>query len=84
MHYCKNDEQTRRFEHLVTDLHMHCYIHQNVLKLFAYTRTAHDSKMVEMEKPLLKKLCRDMDLYVTPSINDKLYLHYKARHIRSA
>uniref|UniRef100_K3WU80 Dynein assembly factor 1, axonemal homolog n=1 Tax=Globisporangium ultimum (strain ATCC 200006 / CBS 805.95 / DAOM BR144) TaxID=431595 RepID=K3WU80_GLOUD len=33
--------------------------------------------MVEMEKPLLKKLCRDMDLYVTPSINDKLYLHYK-------
>lgn len=33
--------------------------------------------MVEMEKPLLKKLCRDMDLYVTPAINDKLYLHYK-------
>ncbi|TYZ57156.1 hypothetical protein PybrP1_004151 [[Pythium] brassicae (nom. inval.)] len=33
--------------------------------------------MVEMEKSLLKKLCRDMDLYVTPSINDKLYLHYK-------
>lgn len=33
--------------------------------------------MVEMEKALLKKLCREQDLYVTPSINDKLYLHYK-------
>lgn len=33
--------------------------------------------MVEMEKKLLKKLCRDNDLYVTPAINDKLYLHYK-------
>ncbi|ETI33908.1 hypothetical protein PPTG_05551 [Phytophthora nicotianae INRA-310] len=32
---------------------------------------------MEMEKKLLKKLCRDNDLYVTPSINDKLYLHYK-------
>jgi dynein assembly factor 1 len=33
--------------------------------------------MVDMERSLLKKLCRDHDLYVTPSINDKLYLHYK-------
>jgi dynein assembly factor 1, axonemal len=33
--------------------------------------------MVDMEKALLKKLCRDHDLYVTPAINDKLYLHYK-------
>ncbi|KAG6580362.1 dynein assembly factor axonemal [Phytophthora cinnamomi] len=32
---------------------------------------------MEMEKKLLKKLCRDNDLYVTPAINDKLYLHYK-------
>ncbi|KAG7377698.1 Dynein assembly factor 1, axonemal [Phytophthora boehmeriae] len=33
--------------------------------------------MVDMEKQYLKKLCRDNDLYVTPAINDKLYLHYK-------
>ncbi|OWZ03899.1 hypothetical protein PHMEG_00024293 [Phytophthora megakarya] len=32
---------------------------------------------MEMEKKLLRCLCRDNDLYVTPSINDKLYLHYK-------
>ncbi|KAG1711470.1 hypothetical protein DVH05_008722 [Phytophthora capsici] len=32
---------------------------------------------MEMEKKLLKKICRDNDLYVTPSINDRLYLHYK-------
>ncbi|GLD93549.1 hypothetical protein PINS_up002141 [Pythium insidiosum] len=37
--------------------------------------------MVEMEKALLKKLCREHDLYVTPSINDKLYLHYKVRRV---
>jgi dynein assembly factor 1 len=33
--------------------------------------------MVEMTKPFLKKLCKDNNLYTTPSINDKLYLHYK-------
>lgn len=37
--------------------------------------------MVEMEKALLKKICRDTDLYVTPSINDKLYLHYKVPEV---
>lgn len=30
-----------------------------------------------MTKPLLKKLCKDNGLYGTPSVNDKLYLHYK-------
>lgn len=30
-----------------------------------------------MTKPLLKKLCKDTGLYGTPSVNDKLYLHYK-------
>jgi dynein assembly factor 1 len=32
---------------------------------------------VEMEPKLLKKLCKENGLYTTPSINDKLYLHYK-------
>lgn len=32
---------------------------------------------VRMTKPLLKKLCKDNGLYGTPSINDKIYLHYK-------
>lgn len=30
-----------------------------------------------MSKPLLRKLCKEHSLYTTPSINDKLYLHYK-------
>lgn len=30
-----------------------------------------------MTKPMLKKLCKDTGLYGTPSVNDKLYLHYK-------
>jgi dynein assembly factor 1 len=33
--------------------------------------------MAEMTKPMLRKLCKDNGLYTTPSINDKLYLHYK-------
>lgn len=31
----------------------------------------------EMTPASLKKLCKDNGLYTTPSINDKLYLHYK-------
>lgn len=31
----------------------------------------------QMTKPFLKKLCKDTGLYGTPSVNDKLYLHYK-------
>lgn len=30
-----------------------------------------------MTKQLLRKLCKDDGLYSTPSINDKIYLHYK-------
>jgi len=32
---------------------------------------------MEMDKQTLKKLCKDNGLYSTPSINDKIYLHYK-------
>lgn len=31
----------------------------------------------ELTKQSLRKLCKDNSLYLTPSINDKLYLHYK-------
>lgn len=33
--------------------------------------------MSEMTKAALRKLCKDNSLYTTPSINDKIYLHYK-------
>jgi dynein assembly factor 1, axonemal len=32
---------------------------------------------IEMTSALLKKYCKDNGLYSTPSINDKIYLHYK-------
>jgi dynein assembly factor 1 len=32
---------------------------------------------IEMSAPLLRKYCKENGLYGTPSINDKLYLHYK-------
>ncbi len=32
---------------------------------------------MQMTKPGLKKLCRELKLYNTPELNDKLYLHYK-------
>eukprot|EP00899_Mesostigma_viride_P004912 jgi/Mesvir1/14421/Mv09803-RA.1 len=33
--------------------------------------------MAEMTKESLRKLCKDMKLYTTPYLNDKLYLHFK-------
>ena len=33
--------------------------------------------MAEMTPKVLKDLCRKQGLYSTPSLNDKLYLHYK-------
>ena len=39
--------------------------------------------MAEMNEKVLKDLCRDLSLYSTPHINDKLYLHYKVKlHVR--
>ena len=37
------------------------------------------SIMTEMTEKTLKKICREMDLYTTPYLNDKLYLHYKGK-----
>lgn len=33
--------------------------------------------MTEMTKKVLRQLCKDNDLYVTPHVNDKLYAHYR-------
>jgi hypothetical protein len=41
------------------------------------TSFSSDSPAMQMTKPALKKLCRELKLYNTPEINDRLYLHYK-------
>ena len=33
--------------------------------------------MTRMTKDVLKKICKDNQLYRTPSLNDHLYCHYK-------
>jgi dynein assembly factor 1 len=45
--------------------------------LWKKNKTTLEVIMVEMDKPTLKAICRELDLYLTPAINDKLYLHYK-------
>jgi len=30
-----------------------------------------------MTEKYIKQLCREQKLYVTPELNDKIYLHYK-------
>jgi dynein assembly factor 1, axonemal len=37
-------------------------------------------RMTEMTVKVLKDLCKEHKLYTTPSINDKLYLHYRGFH----
>lgn len=34
---------------------------------------------MDLTKEALKKMCRDNGLYSSPSLNDKLYLHYKVK-----
>lgn len=36
---------------------------------------------MKMTKKVLKDICRKLDLYGTPELNDKLYLHYKGEFV---
>jgi len=33
-----------------------------------------------MTEKYIKQLCREQKLYVTPELNDKIYLHYKGNN----
>ena len=38
---------------------------------------------MEMTKESILKICKDLNLYRTPYLNDKLYLHYKVNNINN-
>lgn len=40
-------------------------------------RSTRAHRDMDLTKAVLKKICRDSGLYSSPSLNDKLYLHYK-------
>lgn len=53
-----------------------------ILTLVPLEQHVCSSNMVELTKEFLRNLCKEarkkqQDMYVTPEINDRLYLHYK-------
>ncbi|XP_055477262.1 dynein axonemal assembly factor 1 [Psammomys obesus] len=43
----------------------------------AHTRNDRDDQSPRMTKQFLQKLCKQHKLYITPALNDTLYLHFK-------
>ncbi|KAL1783933.1 dynein assembly factor 1, axonemal [Sigmodon hispidus] len=43
----------------------------------AYARNDRDDQSPRMTKQFLQKLCKQHKLYITPALNDTLYLHFK-------
>ncbi|XP_040592014.1 dynein assembly factor 1, axonemal [Mesocricetus auratus] len=43
----------------------------------AYARNDRDDRSPRMTKQFLQKLCKQHKLYITPALNDTLYLHFK-------
>ena len=59
------------------NFHHHFLVYKMDLKAKKFKPDVDENGRVVMNQRYIKRLCEEQGLYLTPSVNDKLYLHFK-------